>query len=100
MLQTLIERYKDKVLHFVAGLVVGSLVLIVARYFAPPPVNAFWAVVFAAAVGAAKEGLDFFENMQAANKGEGPLHDVSIWDFVATTGGGLFVAILYTLHNR
>jgi uncharacterized membrane protein len=100
MLQNLLTRYKDKVLHFVAGLIVGSLVLIVARHFAPPPVHPFWAVLFAAAVGAAKEALDFYENTQAENKGEPPPHDVSVWDFLATMAGGLFVAIVYTVHNR
>lgn len=100
MLQTLLARYKDKVLHFVAGLIVGSLVLIAARYFAPPPVHVFWAVLFAAAAGAAKEAFDHFENAADIEAGRPLSHDVSVWDFLATTAGGLFVAILYALHNR
>lgn len=100
MLQTLLVRYKDKVLHFVAGLIVGMFVLVAARFFSPPPVHAFWAVVFAAAVGAFKEALDHYENTQAIEADQPPVHDASVWDFLATTAGGLFVAILYTLHNH
>ena len=92
--------YKDKVLHFIAGLVVGSLVLIAARYFAPSPVNAFWAIAGAAFAGVCKEGYDYFENLRAAKAGAPPEHDVSVWDALATTGGGLAVAILYGLAHR
>jgi uncharacterized membrane protein len=100
MLKTLLTRYKDKVFHFVAGLLVGSFVLIAERFFAPPPVQVFWAIAFAALAGAAKEGLDHYENARAIDKGEPAMHDVSFWDFLATTAGGLFVAILYTVNNR
>jgi hypothetical protein len=100
MLQTLLARYKDMVLHFVAGLVVGAFVLIAERYFAPPPVHAAWAVVFAALMGAAKEALDHYENLREIERGQAPSHDVSVWDFLATSAGGGFVALLYMLHNH
>ena len=96
----MLELYKDKALHFVAGLIVGCFVLIAARFFGPQPVNAFWAVAGAAFAGACKEALDAYENVREEDAGQTPTHDVSLWDFLATTGGGLLVAILYTLHNR
>lgn len=92
--------YKDKVLHFVAGLVVGSLVLIAARYFGPPPVNALWAIAGAALAGVCKEAYDHLENLRDLGQGEPASHDVSVWDALATTGGGLAVAILYVITHR
>lgn len=95
------ELYKDKVLHFIAGLIVGSLVLIVARYFAPPPVNSFVAVIGAAFAGGCKEAWDWFENSRNEGKTPGYVaHDVSLWDALATAGGGLAVAIVYSIAHR
>jgi xanthosine utilization system XapX-like protein len=96
----MLELYKDKVLHGVAGLIVGSLVLIVARHFAPPPVNSFFAVIGAAFAGACKEGWDYLDNKRHAMEPGWVAHDVSLWDALATTAGGLVVAIVYSLSNR
>lgn len=97
----MLELYKDKVGHFIAGAIIGALALIVSRWIAPPGLP-FLAVLFATLAGVAKEAFDWYRNEQAktADPMAPPPHDVSLWDAVATALGGLAVAILATLAHR
>lgn len=92
---------KDKALHFAAGIVVGSLALIASRWIEPGGLP-FIAVLAAILAGAAKEAFDWYSNEQAKTEAPSapPPHDVDLWDAVATSLGGLAVAVVYSLAHR
>lgn len=78
----------DKALHFIYGLAVAVVaynVVIKAGFAGYAVVAGF---VAAAAVGAAKEGLDWLLNQRALKAGQPVAHTVSIPDAIATAAGG------------
>lgn len=92
---------KDKALHFTAGLIAGSLGLLVSRWAMPPGIPGV-AILAAALAGVGKEGWDYWQNARAfkADPKAPPPHDVDLFDAVATFAGGLAVAIVFSIAHR
>ena len=91
---------KDKALHFGAGVIAGLVGYIASRMLHPPGVP-FVAVALAVLAGIAKEGFDYWRNLQAAKAGiQTPPHDVDLWDAVSTGLGGLVVALVVSIAER
>lgn len=85
---------QDKANHAVYGAVLtalGASLAIVAG--APPWAAALAGAVLAAAAGLLKEQLDARANAKALAAGQPPPHGVERADALATTAGGLLVAV-------
>lgn len=92
---------KDKVLHFTAGLIAGSLGLLVSRQFSPPGIAGV-AVLAGALAGVGKEAWDYWANSRAhkVDPTAPAPHDVDLWDAVSTFLGGLAVAVVFSIAHR
>jgi hypothetical protein len=101
----------DKQEHILAGALIAVAAFVLATFFAPlaglishwlvPAFGAWSKAVFstswAALAGAGKEALDWLLNWRNHLRGLLPEHDVDVFDFLATAGGGVFAVACITL---
>lgn len=78
----------DKLQHAAYGALIFIAVAGAAKLIGFPFVGAA-GLAGAAAAGAAKEWFDWVSNHRAIKAGLTPTHGVEMWDWVATTAGGL-----------
>lgn len=95
---------QDKANHIVDGALGSAAIMMVAflahlilPFSVPWSMAAFGPVAVAAVLGASKELSDKIIDVREQAAGAPPSHDVDVFDFLATTAGGVPLSIMFAM---